>query len=402
MSATLTWLDLTASDRNEMCRVLDLFNESGTIDEMGLGSLRDAFSNALFPGTSTIQTRLRYFLFIPWIYQYLERRNVSAGAIEERSRKEEICLIPLLLQNNDTEGTIGSRSRDSLARLPSSIYWSGLVHWGIFQYQQSRDWYHVNFERLVNRRKESSITSDDPGLIEYRQPNWHPRLPEPPSSFPDEVSFAMTRDEGEFLQGRIEENCDGTLLAWLAREGLDSPQADYFWNDSIAINASAEIRETIELARRFSLHVEGIPLLYNLLLAERLHQEHDGSEEPVNQYRTEFSEWSFLERNQTNFDTNELWRFAGLNGVRVYTRQRQFIEHWSNVINGTDPNHLVSEPILRTLIANRERQLKGNRARLENVGRLLAWNGGVGVGRMDFRWYRVRQLLTDLHLGLSS
>ena len=62
MNATLTWLDLTASDRDRMRQVLDLFNEKGTVDEMGLGSLRDALSEALFPGTSTIQTRLRYDL----------------------------------------------------------------------------------------------------------------------------------------------------------------------------------------------------------------------------------------------------------------------------------------------------------------------------------------------------
>ena len=42
MQATLTWLDLTASDRDKMRRVLDLFKEQGTLDEMGLGSLRDA------------------------------------------------------------------------------------------------------------------------------------------------------------------------------------------------------------------------------------------------------------------------------------------------------------------------------------------------------------------------
>ena len=57
MGATLTWLDLTASDRDRMRQVLDLFKEQGTVDEMGLGSLRDALSEALFPGTSTIQTR---------------------------------------------------------------------------------------------------------------------------------------------------------------------------------------------------------------------------------------------------------------------------------------------------------------------------------------------------------
>ena len=46
MQATLTWLDLTASDRDKMRRVLDLFKEQGTLDEMGLGSLRDVLSDA--------------------------------------------------------------------------------------------------------------------------------------------------------------------------------------------------------------------------------------------------------------------------------------------------------------------------------------------------------------------
>ena len=48
-----------------MRRVLDLFNEQGTLDEMKLGSLRDALSDTLFPGTSYIHTRLRYVLTGP-------------------------------------------------------------------------------------------------------------------------------------------------------------------------------------------------------------------------------------------------------------------------------------------------------------------------------------------------
>jgi len=62
MVATLTWLDLTADDRDQVRRVLDLFNEQGTVDELGLGSLRDVLSNALFPGTSMLHTRLRHAL----------------------------------------------------------------------------------------------------------------------------------------------------------------------------------------------------------------------------------------------------------------------------------------------------------------------------------------------------
>ena len=63
-ASTLLWLDLTAADREKVRRVLDLFSEQGTVDELRVGSLRDTISNALFPGTSVLHTRLRYVLFI--------------------------------------------------------------------------------------------------------------------------------------------------------------------------------------------------------------------------------------------------------------------------------------------------------------------------------------------------
>ena len=136
MQATLTWLDLTASDRDKMRRVLDLFKEQGTLDEMGLGSLRDALSDALFPGTSYIQTRLRYVLFIPWIYRRLEARKVRSSDVERAARAAEVDLIGRLEQNEDAKGVIGVVARGSLVRLPSSLYWSALTRWGIFQPQQ--------------------------------------------------------------------------------------------------------------------------------------------------------------------------------------------------------------------------------------------------------------------------
>ena len=108
MQATLTWLDLTASDRDKMRRVLDLFKEQGTLDEMGLGSLRDVLSDTLFPGTSSIQTRLRYVLFIPWIYRRLEGRKVRAAEVARAARRAEVDLISPLEQNPDREGIIGS------------------------------------------------------------------------------------------------------------------------------------------------------------------------------------------------------------------------------------------------------------------------------------------------------
>ena len=402
MQATLTWLDLTASDRDKMRRVLDLFKEQGTLDEMGLGSLRDALSDALFPGTSYIQTRLRYVLFIPWIYRRLEARKVRSSDVERAARAAEVDLIGRLEQNEDAKGVIGVVARGSLVRLPSSLYWSALTRWGIFQPQQGLGWYHSRFDALVDGRG-SVGRADDPGVIWSRQAHWHPRLPEPPTGFPWEASFALTHDDADFLRGRVEERCAGTLLAWLIRNGSDTP-AEAVWDDPDALRAPDGIREVLELARRFSLHVEGMPLLYNLVVAERRREVLDGDEDAsIDAFRGRLAEWAAREaKEERPFEPDALWELVVRRGGRLPYPQRVFIESWSRRIAELAPDRIAADDRLRTLIAERELRLKGARARLANRNRLMDWTPGVGVGRMDFRSFRVRQFMIDLHRGVAA
>ena len=56
--------------------VLDLLQESGTLDELGITPVREGFSNIFFPGTSMIQTRAKYFFIIPYILKDLERNSL--------------------------------------------------------------------------------------------------------------------------------------------------------------------------------------------------------------------------------------------------------------------------------------------------------------------------------------
>ena len=402
MKTTLTWLDLTASDRDKMRRVLDLFKEQGTLDEMGLGSLRDALSDALFPGTSSIQTRLRYVLFIPWIYRQLEDRKVRAAEVARAARRAEVDLIGPLEQNPDREGIIGSRARGALVRLPSSVYWSALTRWGIFQPQRSQGWYQSRFDALVDGRGVVG-RADDPGVIWGQQAHWHPRLPEPPEGFPWEASFALTHDEADFLRGRVEERCAGTMLAWLVRNGSDSP-AEEVWEDPDALRAPEKIRDILELARRFSLHVEGMPLLYNLLVAERRRGVLDSEEnKSIDKFRAGLAEWAVEEAEEERpFEPDALWQLVVRSGRRIPYPQRLFIESWSRRVAELGPDRVADDYRLRTLVTERELRLKGARARLANRNRLMDWTPGVGVGRMDFRWFRVRQFMIDLHRRFAA
>ena len=63
------WVDFSKEDREKVLDVMNLLQEQGAVDEIGIGLIRDAFSNYFFPGTSTVQTRAKYFLIVPYVLQ---------------------------------------------------------------------------------------------------------------------------------------------------------------------------------------------------------------------------------------------------------------------------------------------------------------------------------------------
>jgi len=111
----LTWLDHDPAERERVQRVLALFQVRETRDELGLGAVRDSFADQLFPGTSTIQTRLRYMLFVPWMYCRFEEDRVPSREVAARGREFELSLVkPLLEQDNDPHGVFGRTAGGSL------------------------------------------------------------------------------------------------------------------------------------------------------------------------------------------------------------------------------------------------------------------------------------------------
>src|SRR5690349_462801 len=110
-------MDHSDREQRRVLEVIDKFKESDARDELGLGTIRDAFADALFPGTSTIQTRTRYFLFVPWIYRDLERKRVSSREIAHLARKAETSVAAALkASGQDERGIIGARAGDSVKR----------------------------------------------------------------------------------------------------------------------------------------------------------------------------------------------------------------------------------------------------------------------------------------------
>jgi len=64
----IAWLDADTDDQARMRDIVKLFTDRDSRDELGLGQVRDAISDGLFPGTSVLLTRARYLLLVPWCY----------------------------------------------------------------------------------------------------------------------------------------------------------------------------------------------------------------------------------------------------------------------------------------------------------------------------------------------
>jgi hypothetical protein len=58
MSSAFGWLDTDNEQRKKMLEVVDLFKEEGTVDELGIGSIRDALVDALSPARQCCTARI--------------------------------------------------------------------------------------------------------------------------------------------------------------------------------------------------------------------------------------------------------------------------------------------------------------------------------------------------------
>jgi len=212
MASVIGWLDHSEEQQRRMREVIDLFSETDSRDELGIGAVRDAFSDLLFPGLSTIQTRARYFFFIPWVYLELEGQRVPAGQIGQKAKQRQTQLIYALEAGGESEGVIGIDAREDLKRLADTVYWNGLGVFDLRRYQGGLGDYRRNIGRFY--RQVEAFAGYEAEQIDIEQPtNWHPALPAQPDELFRKTTLALTVDEAHFLRERIVTADPGSLLA---------------------------------------------------------------------------------------------------------------------------------------------------------------------------------------------
>jgi len=387
-----------------MLDMVQLFRENDTRDELGVGTVRDAFSDCFFPGTSTIQTRARYMLFVPWTYRGLERREISSADIAARARKEETKLITALLESGDTDGVIGKDARAGLQRLPSSVYWSALESWGIRQVHLSQDQYHRSLDAHYRRKRQVLVSEDRESVIDREPENWDPALPEPPEGWPQKATLALTRSEATYLRERIFCQHGGSVLSHLIDMESFVP-ADFLWEHPVVGSLPTSLQKTVMHARNFSETIHGAALCYNLMLSQRR-----GNPDWVGQYERALAVWTgkmlahWEELTHWHDRLDHFWSSEPLATARVPSATVSFVNAWLAILlrDKGRVSAIAADTGLQSLLADREFRLKGSRSRLNGGRHLDMWSGVSGGQQLGFRWQVAQRMCADIISGLKG
>ncbi len=290
------WVDFSSEARKQARDALAALEEKGAVDELGIGILRDAFAAALFPGTSTIQTRAKYFALVPCCVRLALKTTKGRIRAELREIEKKCCAQMWKECGYDEKArVIGMRNvkrGDWILRTPSEIYWVGLRTMGILRTDTPRGVWLAHAARLamesggVGKRgtqREEGVEDDEDTHLSGWLGDWE--LPGEvyrhfSRAYEKEVlSPDLTPDEAAFLRERIlsAEGTKDSLLAWCLKNGVPDGMGDERaasegqspfgrFARSIRHHVTGPIAEWIDLALAFNRLVFPAKVLYNKML----------------------------------------------------------------------------------------------------------------------------------------
>lgn len=403
----LGWIDFSRSHRDRVLAVMDHFLDQDMVDEMGLGTIRDALSDRMFPGTSTIQTRAKYFLLVPWIVRHLERHGNPARFLAELE-EEEIRFVKILRETHKAVGIIGARKRNANPkRKPSSVYWNGLRAYGILRYPGSlADYARVAKRRerlaqghaVMRREVDGDVPGDDRDAEVGAVPLWS-TVPAAPPDWRTRLDIDLSKAEADFLYERITMSQRDSLLAFAFRH--ENGVAKEFEGISGFLNLPGlpkDLRHLVEIATRFDTLMKGSLIRYNLLVQKM--RTHGNVEELEKHWQAYLESLKYFP--WSSWSTDDLWRVCS--DTPVHTRQ--FVEAWINLAKAAPFREAVGDALIR----DRERKTKGlKRARLLDASRAQSQESlvglvpsGSGIHFLTYRWSTVRAFLDDVYRAMET
>ena len=392
----LGWVDFSKEDREKVLDVMNLLQEPGAVDEIGIGLVRDAFANLFFPGTSTVQTGAKYFLIVPYVLKEAcsgKYGNNLSKVIQRIDDEEKACGVILLEHCPNEDGIIGKRVLPKKwgARKPSNISWNGIRVYGICTQDISIPELVKASLALQAMKKNVSLgnRNDDADENERDDADAGNDFAMQFFSVPDDyygdwrkdLTVRLTPTEAAFLRSKIETNTSGTLLCYLLKNNIDVNKYDSFEAiyEDIREDIPEELAQLMHMACEFNRLVYAARVRYNYILS-------DGENEAAAE------KWQQIIENKAFMMAVDIDAVLATLQITNH-RLRRFLTAFKAAVLAED-----FETADKALI-DREVEIKSKaRAKLlkrENYAN-DAWIGGE---YLDYRFFSARRIINDIYSG---
>ena len=407
--AIIGWIDFSPSHRNRIGSVLDLLRPEGMVDELGMGTIRDALANQMLPGISTIQTRAKYYFIIPYIlydYQISKPAQLKGRTASKYLEDREYELMWKLADDynhEDRHGVIGitMKKPNKVLRRPSAIYWNGLF---TYQFINTHGLALESFlKQAVNPSMESLLSNmllgdDLSGDDDDAEHENIFRIKVPPKlNWNEHLTMDLDIDEAEFFRDQIKSIAKNKLISVLLENDkvwqkfLKSPNFIHFAKTSVNMTIGEDFKNILILSHDFSELMYGAHLAYNSQLQNKKFKS-DYYDDEWNQW-LEAIKYNMLD--YENFSPELLFNYA----IIKKSTTKLFVTRWWDLTKNKFPDLQERDH----LIEQQEAGIKGAKARLRyNKTDDVQENKWIGLKHLDYRFRQVRTIISDIREGLGN
>lgn len=396
----LGWIDYSKDERNKIISILNRLSVHEALDELGIGSVRDAFSDMLFPGISVLQTRAKYYLLIPYMFNDACQKSQlgklhSGNDVRAYIDKCENSIVYTLMNNSrhDATGIIGSRNyyqKKTVVTKPSAIYWNGLRIMGILAeptfsidnacnaiYRKGR--LHSKTERK-NETEDSG--ADDSDIMKDGYIVFNTISPE--YSYLKEATIELTDYEAKYLKTRIilANGTKDSALAYMLRhpEMIEKYKSfeDFQYSDF-----SGELSEKVRLAKEFAEFIYGAHLLYNIIFADGCHH----NSKVVSRIKQEFQDYL------------KTYKSPSIEEIIIKSNAKY---PTAKFIRDFDEAMLVGDiSKAQEVVIARESDVKRRRSKLGKP-EIFQFTDPIHYFKLSYRYETARQIMMDIINGLGD
>lgn len=398
------------SDQKKYLAVLDRLSDGGAIDELGIGRIRDWYSEHMFPGISSLHRHAKYLTVLPLLYRkaatlrYRNRSEVRPQIVRLEIQLTKSMLAQAKSEGRDISGITGSSQNLDSGKYvkydPTYIYGTALSRFGIMK--------HDDIEGMIFH--QSKLNHERPVRYEGTDEEQGDATAEPTTnllcdysaldiSYPWEssCSLALTRKEAEFLRDHMMAcaDTDGTLLRFLLSHpgeygGLLSAKTFKEFSEALcSMDAVPEgIRRTVGLARHFSDLVRGLFYRYSMIYSKGT----DLSSDPYPDCEEAFMAWY-----EGCFKKDRDMMTASLEDVYV-SDGGESVEFCRKAIGFLEDGSRKALEDLDSLIIERESIIKTTRAKIGSPG----YEGKIHDYDLSYRWDIASLMIREIEEGLGA